>query len=100
MAPPLTRFTVGLRTDETKPKEFYHQICALSEKTINDNFKKLFDQRGKELEELRFFNGNIKDGKMSAILDSPRVTLQLQNVDNPQLLFRVRYGNLILISIQ
>lgn len=92
---PLSRFTVSLRTDETKPNEYYHQICALSENTINKNFERLFAQRGDEIAKLKYFTGDIKAGNLSAVLDPPRVTLQLQNVDNPQLLFRVRYATAV-----
>ncbi|GFP55827.1 hypothetical protein TASIC1_0005068500 [Trichoderma asperellum] len=94
---PLSRFTVSLRTDETKPNEYYHQICALSENTINKNFERLFAQRGDEIAKLKYFTGDIKAGNLSAVLDPPRVTLQLQNVDNPQLLFRVRFKSGILV---
>lgn len=90
MAPPLTRYHVTLQSDYTRPGEYYHQICALSAKTINANFARMFAQRGDDLADMKFFNGNINDGKLVAKLDAPRVTLQLQNVDEPQILFHVR----------
>ncbi|KAJ5713547.1 uncharacterized protein N7483_010728 [Penicillium malachiteum] len=87
---PLSRYTFDLQTDHTRPESYYDQICALSEQTINKNFEKLFEQRKDDITQLKYYKGDISDGKVMAVLNPPVITLKFDDVD-AKMLFRLSF---------
>ncbi|ETS87118.1 hypothetical protein PFICI_00946 [Pestalotiopsis fici W106-1] len=82
------RNRISLNIQGTKGAEYYDQICALSQKTINENFKTLFKQR-RDLVELWYKDKRGSNGVLDAILDPPQVKLQLGSSDTPELYFEI-----------
>lgn len=83
------RNRISLNIQGTNGADYYDQICALSQQTINDNFKALFDQR-KDLVELWYKDKRGNNGVLDAILDPPQVKLQIGSSDTPELYFEIQ----------
>ncbi|TPX14889.1 uncharacterized protein E0L32_004998 [Thyridium curvatum] len=95
------RNRISLNIQGTNGADYYDQICALSQQTINDNFKALFDQR-KDLVELWYKDKRGNNGVLDAILDPPQVKLQIGSSDTPELYFEIhiKSGNIRLAADQ
>lgn len=81
----------SLTTDPTgtKPDDYYDEVCALSEKAINQNFERLFQMREK-ISLLTFWDGDEYMPRIEAKMDHPKVILDFNNTVDPALLFQLR----------
>ena len=70
--------------------EHYDQICALSQKMINENFEILFKQREKDLPDVKYTDSQAK-AKISCVLLPPRLRLKIGSSDMPEYYFELRY---------
>ncbi|KAK6341643.1 hypothetical protein TWF696_008712 [Orbilia brochopaga] len=86
--PSFSRNQISLNIANTNGAEYYDQICAISQETINKNFEVLFAQR-KELVELWYKDIRGDNATMDAILDPPQVKLQIGSSDVPELYFEI-----------
>ncbi|KAF3916375.1 hypothetical protein ABW21_db0206232 [Orbilia brochopaga] len=81
---------VSLNIANTNGAEYYDQICAISQETINKNFEVLFNQR-KDLVELWYKDISGDDAILEAVLDPPQIKLEIGSSDLPELYFEIHF---------
>ncbi|OAL53443.1 hypothetical protein IQ07DRAFT_678149 [Pyrenochaeta sp. DS3sAY3a] len=69
--------------------EYYDQICALSQKVINENFDILFKQREKEFHEVRYWD-DANNAKLVCDLHPPALKLMIGASEEPEYYFELR----------
>lgn len=79
----------NLSLDVNKDGEFYDQVCALSQKTINRNFQKLWAQR-RDLMKMDYNDGDPDHGILMAKLEAPQITLDVKGASKMDIYLTLR----------
>jgi hypothetical protein len=70
--------------------EHYDQICALSQKVINENFEILFKQREEEFSSIKYWDDQ-NNAKLVCDLAPPTLQLMMGASEEPEYYFELRY---------
>ncbi|KAK0614429.1 hypothetical protein B0T14DRAFT_499699 [Immersiella caudata] len=99
------RYNLSLSTDKESAtngktfKEYYDQVCALSQGAINRNFEQAFAILGDEKKTmpLEWFEGDITEGKIKARMDPPHILLDFDNA-TPFIWYKLRFRSGLLVT--
>ncbi|KAF7919315.1 hypothetical protein EAE99_008617 [Botrytis elliptica] len=88
---PFTRYDVSLNTGsgDGSNKNYYDQVCAISQKTINENFVQLFNQR-EGLKQISYSTPTeLGGGLLEASLLPPQVRVAFSGDSTPEFLYEI-----------